>query len=515
MNVNFPIALSVLVAGLYAVVRSSARCVDLLPFSREILFKFKRYYRMCLLVVAILAPLVVQWYIVPRMAVLSFTTPDFPSSEATVIANGLSLGLLMMLSVFAVERGLRSELTDLYVHRDLIDQRSRRRKRVVVAGVLLWSGLLLEGVLAGWINVAAGLLAGMVGYRLYRHFDLQATVPGETARRPKPAERDRIASWYDESGSFPDNTVVYSGDGSRKSVIASGRGSTRLLAIHEDILAELDDESLGVVLAQAEAKRGANFWPLSLAADTVALAVAAGIVAVLVPPGSLWSTDVLPPYSVSTSLRISLVGIGLLVIMNAGAWTARRPTFRADDEIVSRFGVDRVIDAYQQTGDLYFIDPQYIASSESGRYTREPSMEKRIERLRGKHSIEPATESETPLPRFQSDELIRSRTWPAVIGISTGVFVVAAGYYIASLWFGQFPSSVVSTAIAIFAWTGILVGIFEDTNRMRSTSQWPRYRKTLIVATLLPIVNIIVGCWYLWKRRRITLEILDDTSSEA
>lgn len=238
-------------------------------------------------------------------------------------------------------------------------------------------------------------------------------------------------------------------------------------------------------------------------------------IAILLPSDVVgWSTlmDLNPvPWPYSPLIAVIVVIVAMSLPAHVGAWVTRRVTFRADDEVVSRFGVDRVIEAYRQGGDLHFDDVIYHAVEESN-VALEPSTAQRLERLREKHGIESGRQ-----PDFESDATIPPRFWPLVIGASTVFWTGPTVYYAIAVWSDVItyssPYSVLEFTAA-FAWYGIVIWTYKDTKRLQATRQWPRYRRSIVALSMIPYVNSVVGCWYLWKRRQPSIAIPHEASPD-
>ena len=504
-----------LLGGLYGSARLSLAALERVPIAAGRHHTVLKWCRRILYGVAVVAVWLVQVNYVPGETVLSLVTAGRPSGRAVVIANGLSLGLLLALSDIALHRGFEPVLAKLHDYVGVVDRRLRRRRRIAVAVCLILGGLVYEGVRTGTIDIVAALIVVLLLFYIFDWVTTPVTVQDYAVRKPEPAERERVENWYDDLGESPDNIVVITDDSAPERAVAGGRGATRWLWIHENLFARMNDQMLTIILAQAEAKRRRHFWPLAATTMTLYWLVILVPIALLLPSDLFdWSTLIAlnpVPWPYSPLIAVIVVIVAMTLPAHVGAWVTRRSTFRADDEVVSRFGVDRVIEAYRQSGSLHFYDAIYHAVEDSN-VALEPSTAQRVERLREKHAVESGQQPE----RFESDATISPRFWPLVIGVSTVFWTGPTVYYAIALWSDAItyssPYSVLEFTAA-FAWYGIVIWMYKDTNRLQAMRQWPRYRRSIVALSMIPYVNSVVGCWYLWKRRRIILESPDDIPS--
>ena len=495
-----PILYSILLfGGTYGVARLSALVCRRLLATDSVRPKLLRYYYVCLQLLAAVGVATINLRYMPGAMALEAVTSGTISGTVMIVANGITWGLLTAFGLFVGVRGFGSVLTDIYPWLDTVDRRLRRCQQVGLVIVSVGMAAILEATWTDptpigpeWLIPALLLL-----FVSYLAIVWQIAVPGYTVRRAEPDERERVERWYDEIDALeepPSSVIVFDEETRPASVIAGGWRSTRWVWVHERVLSELEDEALGIALTQAEAKRRAHFWPLLVVRTFVgfgSLVLAAlGLLAMLLV-GPV-------PRSFYLVLAASAVVIG------GATWALRRASYRADDGAAAAFGADRVAEAYLRLEDLNFMPtPTETPILES--LIPEPSTEGRIERLCNRYSVDPPLDFESSSVRDWLDERIPPLTWPLLIGACT--VVLALGTILLLVrpqWNLSDEAALVIAAALAFAWFGFPIGIYVDAIRARSVGEWPSYPKLLALLSIVWGLNVLVGSWYLWKRRRVS-----------
>lgn len=91
--------------------------------------------------------------------------------------------------------------------------------------------------------------------------------------------------------------------------------------------------------------------------------------------------------------------------------------------------------------------------------------------------------------------------WPLVVAVCTAgwILLFAAMEPLESV----VPEWVLGLVMVVF-WVGFPIGIYLDARRTRAVSQWPRFPKTVALLSAVWFLNVVVGCWYLAKRYRVS-----------
>lgn len=430
---------------------------------------------------------------------------DWQADTPIVVLGYTGMALIAAVSIVAGKRGLaplERAVTD-YDH--TVDPRLRRRERIAFVALLIGTALIValasvEEIAIGfeWVLPTAGVL--LVGYV---HTRLPRSIPGYRTRDATADERDRIERCYETFDRSPGRIVVVDDVKRPLSVIVGGHGETKWLWIRESLLETADDETLTIALAQADAKKRRYFWATypvhTLLVATIvwlwleAVGIGTGVPLVSLPSSSAGSASV-------------VVGcIGVLILETQ---LRRKITYRADDEVASQFGAERVVAVYDRIDELRFVVVgldhaiSWLAS--------EPTTDDRIQQLQNRQSIETERpdddrSSETErraAPHGTVDRLAHANSgqiWPLLTFGSAVVWTVLV-FAPADL-----PESTFNVGF-FMAWFGIPLGIYLDARRLRSIGQWPTRPKTVTALSAVWFLNVPVALWYVWKRRRVSTE---------
>lgn len=494
--------LSAFIGGTYGLSRGLALILRRLSLSSPSRKRLTLCCRTVLRVLAVLGPILIA--VTHSLgASLIGAAPSGRSYEVAAVATtGALVGTVITGSIGAINRGLEPAVAACTEYRHSIDERRRRWEAIAFTALVVGTASIgattasdLTTVSTIWTVPVAIVL--FVGYAYVR---LSRTVPGTVSRDPTADEYERIERCYTEFDRAPGRIVVFDDAIRRVSVAVGGTGSSRWTWIHESVLGDADDDTLSIALAQAEAKNSAHFWPAVL----TYVAVLFGLTAIAL-------TYVTIPFDVSVASPSSILAAftvcGLVLV--SVALLARWATYRADDAVVSRFGVDRVTRAYDQIDTLAFLGG---TRPSLGPLEPEPDAARRLHRLRDRYPGGDAPNQgqsdggpTAPGDRIHGDGSVNT-VWLPVVLVCTLAWAIVAVEFVTE------QAYVPETALGVLfigAWLGLPIGIYFDARRIRSRRQWPPYPKTVTLLSLVWFVNIAVACWYLWTRGQVVAGATD------
>lgn len=449
-------------------------------------------FHAALYTLAVVGAVASQLFFDSTETILKIATLDSFSDRITLVLSGLSVGLTVVIGIFAINRGLASIRIETHDWLQKVDQRLRRRQQAAFVVMVVTTAVVFEFTRAETtaIGVEWTVATAVTLFALYHYFTYQVAVPGRKTRHPDPAEHEQIKQWYDELGTLPSNIIIFNDEKRPANAIAGGRGSTRWVWIHERVLSEHND-TLGIALTQAEIKRRAQYWPLTVCKLLFGWWLFITSLAIL-----LTLSGLNPP---STPAILALVVFG--VLFGVVTWTLRRVSYRADDTVVTMFDAKQVVDAYQRIGPLNFVAelPAWLELLDG-----EPGTSNRIQRLCDHHSIEPpavSTSSDSRSATVDPHSMVPPVIWLAVIGICTLIWPVLLMDFVFQWWLLDPGPTVMLTAVLTLA---LPLAIHSDAQQTRPDSQWPAYPKLVALLSAVWFLNVAVGCWYLWKRRGVS-----------
>jgi Zn-dependent protease with chaperone function len=471
------------------------------------------------------AGVVAAFVIVLRTDPGDVVTAVASSPWGSVVANAVAISVLSVAARRAFAVGVRPALDRLGTYSP--PAAVRLRGDAAFAGCLFGPALLVAARVSGVLVFDPALLLPVfaVAYGLYTLLTFPSRmepVAGVAVRDPTDAERERIEACYERFGRSPGRVVVAT-DSNDPAVAVAGRGSARTVGVTAPLLERVDDEGLAVALAQAD-ERGRGHMALWMASYTALLLVFLGAVVVAVVS--------LVDGAVGTALRWGGFSLAALVATLPVAWLSRRAVYRADEFVASQFDSDRVAAVYRDLGAAL----QYVTVDPDDEYAEyfnlDPHVATRIERL-GRDSATPtadqgtvstadplgeatatdppgeATATERDAATENADETgsvdpaLETRWQGTVRRTAVGfVLVVAVALFWNTSLVQGFPPLVRQSilAVALVAWVLMPVSIYLDSKVTRRVTGWPTTPGVYVVSACIPLVNVLVGFWYLYAR---------------
>lgn len=423
------------------------------------------------------------------------------------------------LAVTVVTRRLEPKMESVSQQEHTVPDRLLHRITVRFSLALLCVVLAFELIRVGVVELGLEwvLPVIVVCYLGYSYLGSPYSGPvSPRTRDPTADERTRIERCFDRLERTADRVVIFEDD-ETVPVWDAGRKSERWTWIEESALEERSDEDLSILLSQAREKNRLYFWELLfflllIYSLTVMLVISWGLeIAGLIDSVFL---------SVGANVALTVVGLAALLIVN---WVLRRRCYLADDITCERFGPEPTVAAYERTDVIAVSD---IDSAPSRFLRPEPSSESRIDRLATRHGIDrsaskstatmgeavsspgSATDaSDSSAPGSTTTEADLSTTvgftgW--TIGIALCVLGAVLQVAISLTGFYPLDGSLADDVISSVFWAGIPLCLYLDTKTTRAKASWPQQRMVLVAVAIVPVANLVVGCWYLWQRRLLS-----------
>lgn len=419
----------------------------------------------------------------PLFEPLAAAFPSGPLSSVAALAERTGgMGLVALTGVYAVNRALKPTVTEIFERDHTVEPRYRRRKWLAIA--------VISFGLAGAVAVLVSNRGSLPRNALFPIALATLVVAGWLSnpyqspfvvgtRDPTPTERRRLERCYERFDRTPGKIVVAENN-PVAAVFEAGRGASRWTWIREGFLEAASDEELAVVLAQSDEKIDSRFWEFSFfAVFSLALVLLMD-----------YTIDLAASVPVANSRGLLNAGTVVLVLLLFAP--SRRCTYRADDFASTHFGSETVREVYLTYPESIGYGNRSLVWDVFGHIGPEPLLERRIDRLTERYSLDPLADISVPTTR-----------WTTLIAVSTGIWSFLMVVYL--------PVDLITGPtgpwLFLLLWLGVPLGIYLDSKTTKSVTGWPSDPKSVVLASAVPVGNILVGCWYLGKRRRLSFGV--------
>ncbi|MBX0285601.1 hypothetical protein [Haloarcula salinisoli] len=476
------------------------------------------------------------------------------STVVAVVVNALVTSVVAVAGLVIVRRNFGPVAEACRPGTYTLPDRFRRRHQRTVFAVLFALAIVAETIRLGVVDASGAwfVMAGAVAWTVYTIQTLYIRLPSLNSglvRDPTEEERERIESCYERFDRSPGRIVIVAEE-AKLDLNVGGRGAYHSVGVTESFLERVDDTTLAVALALVDERSANGYWTTTIWLVTVPVL---GLVLMFF----VWPAFFLGLFTISGPLFWGVLPLFFTVPLLS--WRARRIVYDADAFVASQFDPSTIAEVYPQLGTNIQFPSRSIGLFDrlfDRLFWPDATFETRLKRL----GIEPAsgdtaeqtdgetqtaagdtdgetstdagdTDGETSTDAGDTTQTTREdqsqpdqdestdcdpgtgwRRWIlattvlatlSVVAFVTATILIesgATGTGLGPLTVVLLVTTMVTGLTSAVTWLLIPFFIYLDSKTTQLVTDWPSHRLLYLVAALVPLLNLLVGAVYLWRR---------------